>query len=405
MHGVMMKKRGIKFCKNINNSFKKVVVLLETEPKWGGEHQYALTLMRCLDKRDDNLELAAICGNRYWERWCRERRIRILDVPWPVLKMKEQRLHIRHPLFSRIYMMYITELGKWLRSEKVDAVLCTAQRTFIPNIGTKIIAPVHDLMHRYEGRFPEVKEDYESRELLFASKAKYAWCVLTDSKLGKKQFMESYSEYMGENTPHVVSLPYVISAHITECAEEYIDTPTKYVFYPAQFWQHKNHMNLIKAVHLLAGDIPDIHLILVGSEKNSMERIREYIFRHGLGGNITIKGFVSDGNITYLYRHAVAMIMPSYFGPTNIPPLEAMALGCPVAVSNKYAMPEQVGDAGLLFNPDSPEEIADCIRKLWTDAKLREEMIIKGYRRIQTWTEEDFMNRVLKAVDKCCENI
>ena len=69
--------------------------------------------------------------------------------------------------------------------------------------------------------------------------------------------------------------------------------------------------------------------------------------------------------------------MPSYFGPTNIPPLEAMALGCPVAVSNKYAMPEQVGDAGLLFDPDSPEEIAKCIKAMWLDDKLRQKMINK----------------------------
>ena len=101
-----------------------------------------------------------------------------------------------------------------------------------------------------------------------------------------------------------------------------------------------------------------------------------------MGKNVTIKGFVSDENITYLYRHAVGMIMPSYFGPTNIPPLEAMALGCPVAVSDKYAMPEQVGDAGLLFNPDSPKEIAECIRKMWCDEKLRQQMIKKGYERV-----------------------
>ena len=92
--------------------------------------------------------------------------------------------------------------------------------------------------------------------------------------------------------------------------------------------------------------------------------------------------------------------MPSYFGPTNIPPLEAMALGCPVAVSDKYAMPEQVGDAGLLFNPNSPKEIAECIRKLWCDNALRQNMIKKGYKRVCRWTQKEFGERLKMILDR-----
>ena len=92
------------------------------------------------------------------------------------------------------------------------------------------------------------------------------------------------------------------------------------------------------------------------------------------------------------------MVMPSYFGPTNIPPLEAMLLGCPVAVSDKYAMPEQVGNAGLLFNPDSPEEIASCIEKLWMDENLRERLKKLGYKRVKQWNKEKFNKRLLKVV-------
>ncbi len=92
--------------------------------------------------------------------------------------------------------------------------------------------------------------------------------------------------------------------------------------------------------------------------------------------------------------------MPSYFGPTNIPPLEAMALGCPVAVSRKYAMPEQVGKAGLLFDPDSPEEIAECIRTLWLDNKLRHKMQKYGTRRVQKWTNHEFGEKLCGIVNE-----
>ncbi|MCX4353392.1 MAG: glycosyltransferase family 1 protein [Lachnospiraceae bacterium] len=383
-----------------NKRKKKIVVLLDTDPTWGGEHQYALTLMECVKKADRNIEFQAVCGNRFWRQWCREHQIKIWDVSWPLLTEKEQRLHIKYPLYSRVYAMYMTQFGKRLNEERIDAVLCTTQGIFIPNIKPKVIAPVHDLMHRYEGRFPEVREGYENRELLFSSKAKYAWCVLTDSGLGKRQFAESYAAYIRKKVPHIVSLPYVVPKHILEIEEEFTDAPKKYVFYPAQFWQHKNHINLVKAIKILAAEVKDIHLVLVGSEKNNKKKIQKYIAEEKLEDYVTMKGFVSNGSLVYLYRHAVGMIMPSYFGPTNIPPLEAMALGCPVAVSNKYAMPEQVGAAGLLFNPDSPEEIAECIRKLWIDEALRQKMIKKGYRRIEKWTQEAFNNQFQKIINR-----
>ena len=198
-------------------------------------------------------------------------------------------------------------------------------------------------------------------------------------------------------------MPYIVPKHIWEISEEPIEVPDKYVFYPAQFWKHKNHINLIKAIQILKESIDDIHLVLTGSEKNCYKEIKRYISENNLQNNITIKGFVTNGNMTYLYRHAVGLVMPSYFGPTNIPPLEAMALGCPVAVSDKYAMPEQVGRAGLLFDPDSPEEIAGRIQKMWTDDELRKRMTEEGYRRIRQWTQEDFKNRLFKVMDRCLQ--
>lgn len=371
---------------------KKIAVYLNSEPEWGGQHQYTVVLMECLAKLND-IDILAICNNQYWRSWCRKHQIKVWNIAWPDLTEEVKKYHLKCPVFSWIYSIYMTRLGKGIRKEKINAVVCTTQGSFVPNLGIKVIAPVHDLMHRYESVFPEVREEYEIREVLLSAKARYTWCILTDSKLGKKQFIESYSKYIKRRT-HIVSLPFVTQKNDKESIEEFIETPKKYVFYPAQFWQHKNHINLVKAVNLLVKEIPDIHLILVGSEKNGLKKIQQYIREHELEKHVTIKGFVSDGNIIYLYKHAVGLIMPSYFGPTNIPPLEAMALGCPVAVSNKYAMPEQVGEAGLLFDPDSPKEIAECIRKIWFDDNLRQEMIRKGYQRIQKWNMEAFAEKL-----------
>ena len=378
---------------------KKIVAVLDTEPQYGGEHQYAVTMMECLLRMKD-IEILSICGSRFWRKWCRGNGVRSLDAAWYYFTEREQRRHLRFPTYSRICCIYAEPLGKLLRKERVVAVLMARQALFVPNLGIKVIAPVHDLMHRYEGRFPEVSRDYDAREQVFSSQARYAWCILTDSKTGKRQFAESYAQYMRRGLPHIASLPFIVPKYITENKEEAIAVPPRYIFYPAQLWQHKNHLNLLRAIGMLVDEIADIHLVLAGAEKNNLKKINGYITENKLQEHVTITGFVDEGNIIYLYRHAVGMVMPSYFGPTNIPPLEAMALGCPVAVSNKYAMPEQVGDAGLLFDPDSPEEIADCIRRMWRDDMLRQEMIRKGYEQMGKWTEIQFHRKLSHILGK-----
>jgi glycosyltransferase involved in cell wall biosynthesis len=94
------------------------------------------------------------------------------------------------------------------------------------------------------------------------------------------------------------------------------------------------------------------------------------------------------------------MVMPTYYGPTNIPPMEAFVAGCPVAISGIYGMPDQVGDAALLFNHDSVEEIADCIRRLWTDDRLCAELAEKGRRRAANWGQQQFNQRLREIIAK-----
>ena len=74
-------------------------------------------------------------------------------------------------------------------------------------------------------------------------------------------------------------------------------------------------------------------------------------------------------------------------------------LGCPVAVSGIYAMPESIGDAGLLCDPNSADAIADAIRRLWTDDALCAELVEKGRVRAEAWGPADFDRRLAEIVD------
>ena len=265
------------------------------------------------------------------------------------------------------------------------------------------LVTIHDLMHRYEPRFPEVSEKGERRrrEREFSNICKWAKGILVDSEVGRRQVMESY----GLDASRIHVLPYIPPKYIySHDASEDFDSlctlPKKYIFYPAQFWEHKNHERLIRAVGRLKREIPDLKLVLSGSKKNAYDSIRNLVRDLNLTDDIFFLGYVPDRDMLELYRRARALVIPTFFGPTNIPPLEAFIVGCPVAVSGIYGMPEQVGDAALLFDPKSVAEIAECIRKLWTDDELCTVLAAKGRQKAALWGEKQFNEKLRNVIER-----
>jgi glycosyltransferase involved in cell wall biosynthesis len=132
------------------------------------------------------------------------------------------------------------------------------------------------------------------------------------------------------------------------------------------------------------------------------------ISEYALENEVKILGYVSNDEMYSLYKEAMALTFVSMIGPTNIPPLEAMWVGCPVIVSNKYAMPEQVGDAGLVIDPLDPQDIAEKILMIRNDRALRTELIRKGHEQSARWGQEEFASRLeeimLSVLSKDIEN-
>ncbi len=260
---------------------------------------------------------------------------------------------------------------------------------------------VHDLMHRYEPQFPEVSEngEYERREKHYSAMCRWANGVLVDSEVGRDQLVESYAI----DPNKVFVLPFIAPNYMSQenspdGFEQRYQLPDKYLFYPAQFWQHKNHQRLIKALDRLT-DLPEIQLVLVGAKKNGYLALIDLIKQLDLSHRVHFLGYVPDQDMPELYRRARAMIMPTFFGPTNIPPLEAFSVGCPAAVSRIYGMPKQVGDAALLFDPKSVQEIAITIRRLWTDDSLCSVLSNNGKLRVAAWGRSQFNFRLADIIE------
>jgi glycosyltransferase involved in cell wall biosynthesis len=211
--------------------------------------------------------------------------------------------------------------------------------------------------------------------------------------VGKRQVIESYAAQ-----PELLhELPFVAPSCLDGEVAPYdgpIPLPEKFLFYPAQFWAHKNHHSLIRALAMLRSRIPDIKLVCAGAAKNGFPAVHRLVEELGLSDHVLFLGYVPERQMPALYLRARALVMPTFFGPTNIPPLEAMKIGCPAAVSNIYAMPEQTKGAALLFDPSSVEEIALAISRLWEDVDLCRTLVAKGLEVSNGWTTAHFAERL-----------
>jgi len=292
-----------------------------------------------------------------------------------------------------------------LVSARCDLWICPNHERYSFRARVPAVGTVHDLMHRYESRFPEVSEngEFEAREFHFRETCRWARGVIVDSETGAHQVAESY----GIDPAKVYVLPYIAPGYILDRATSaQADVPSdpglpdKFFFYPAQFYRHKNHSNLIAAVSRMRDAHPDVRLVLVGArDRNGYDELILQVRSLGLEQNVLFRGYVSDEDMPALYMRARALVMPTYFGPTNIPQLEAFALGCPVATSRIYGIPEQVGDAALLFDPSSVDEIHDSLVRLWTDDALCAKLAARGREHSRRWARPQFRARVRQIVE------
>jgi len=175
----------------------------------------------------------------------------------------------------------------------------------------------------------------------------------------------------------------------------------EYLFYPAQFWAHKNHVNLLYGLKLLHEKYDTkISLVLVGSDKGNLSYIQKMIMALDLSNYVHILGFVNQDEIIDLYKNALALTFVSFFGPDNLPPLEAFALGCPVIAARIPGAEEQLSDAALFVDPKNPEEIAHAIYQLYSDKKLHDKITQKGFLRAAEWRRGDYIRAVFSLLDE-----
>jgi glycosyltransferase involved in cell wall biosynthesis len=273
---------------------------------------------------------------------------------------------------------------------------------------------ISSLPHKYYPK-PPIGPPLKTRfvwNTVVKNASKYSVLSTVDSERG----MEDLNKYYGVSKDKIRIIPHIPSGYIyenrdmdLETADKILDKvnlPDKFIFYPAQFVNGKNHIRLLNALKLIEQQYKiKIPLVLAGSVNESYKDVMETIKSLKMVDQVVYPGYVSDKEIAALYKKAAALVYPSLFGPTNLPPLEAMIMGTPVACSNLFAMPEQVGDAALLFDPFSIEDIAEKIRTIWVDENLSAKLIKKGYEKIKDLTQHNYAMQWERTIQDALDRI
>jgi glycosyltransferase involved in cell wall biosynthesis len=265
---------------------------------------------------------------------------------------------------------------------------------------------VFDVEHARQPWFPEVSADgeWERRERYFARHILKATRVIVPNEAGREQIVHHFRI----NPERVLCLGHPTPAFALEAGGEEPSSRERverfgiggrYLFYPAQFWAHKNHATLFDTLAVLLRDGGEPYeLALAGSDKGQLSHVRDLAREAGVSERVHFLGFVENEDLVALYQHAHALTYLSFFGPENLPPLEAFALGCPVVAADVPGARDQLGDAALLVPPVEPLRIAGAIRSL-EEPKLRSDLIERGRERAERMTPEAYVRGVIEFLD------
>lgn len=262
-----------------------------------------------------------------------------------------------------------------------------------------IITTVHDLnLLRIDSN------DMDPRVLRFKQKVfrkllqtitKRSRYIITPSEYTKKDLLE----FQNKPSDKVIVTP--------EGSEKFDSRPEvvdrykgrQYIMYVGRAESYKNNRTMIKAHQRLLAKNPDLRLVIVGKKDkqrlDDMKWVKENDY-----ANVDFVGFMSDGQLAWLYQNCQAYVFPSFMEGFGLPPLEAMQYGAPVVSSDATCLPEVLGDAALYFNPLYEKDMSNKIQTVISDKKLREEMIAKGNKQVNKYSWKKMAEQTLEVYNR-----
>ncbi|MEZ5290874.1 MAG: glycosyltransferase family 1 protein [Vicinamibacterales bacterium] len=175
-------------------------------------------------------------------------------------------------------------------------------------------------------------------------------------------------------------------AHLARIRADY-DLPEHYLLFVGHLYPQKNFPVLVRALGQVKDEIPHT-LLVAGRPRYKFEADLALIAELGLQDRVVFLNYVPNDDLPSLYRMADAFVYPSLYESFGLAQLEAMACDCPVIGANAGAIPEVTAGAALIFDPHSPDDLAQAIRRVTGDPAVRADLVAKGAVRVRDFTWE-----------------
>lgn len=269
-------------------------------------------------------------------------------------------------------------------------------------MASKTVVTVHDLIHL---KFPQYWPSMAARayaRFFFYHVVPKAQAILTVSENTKRDLINMLSIPENRITVTYNAVDHERFARANPLCEEafkQLGLPSEYFLYIGNMKEFKNVERLVQAYRELQNRRKDCPvLVLVG---------RNFIpgFDHIISKTLGVRwlGKISRDLLPSLYQNALAFLFPSLYEGFGLPPLEAMASGTPVMCSNSASLPEVVGNAALLINPESTDDMISAMERLIEDSALRKELSAKGLKQAAQFSWERMANQTLQIYQQCLD--
>jgi len=379
---------------NNNNSLRVCLDARLQDGIAGGIQQFIIGLASGLDKLpdgDENYYFLCYPGSDQWLKSHLQNRCKIIysnqSVP---LRLRIEQIARPLPFGTALLKKIIVLLGnpllklpesdRTIESMGASVMHFTHQQAF----RTKVPSIYHpwDLQHFH---IPEYFTEHQrlTRDFKYRNFCDQAQMVSVGSTWMKKELINHFN--LDPSKVKIVPIAPPVDAYSIPSEKDLEKTRRNlhlsepFLFYPAQTWAHKNHLVLIRALSLLQEKHNFRPLLVCSGEKNDYFPIlNKELKKLQMTSQVKFLGFISPNEIQCLYRLCRLMVFPSKYEGWGLPVTEALRIGAPIACSRLRILMEQAGDASLYFDPENPQELADTIYRLWTDAELRKKLSLKG---------------------------
>ena len=350
-------------------------------PQMSGVGRYLISLSRALRDLADDMS---------FELWLQED----LSIDHPARKLNSDNFQVRV-----LPVKHMSLTGQW--QIPFEAARSRADLLHFPHFDLpwatpgRIVATIHDLKYiAHPEFFPQYDETKRlAMQLLMSFTCRRAQLIICVSKWTAQDLHTRMGVPMDKirPVPHGVDERFFQASppEVIQDLRQRYDLPGPFILCVGERRPHKNLIGLLKAFALFKRltDQP-YQLIIAGRSYADYKEPEKITRQFGLSESVRFLDYVADFDLPILYQAAEAFILLSYYEGFGLPILEAMASGTPVVASNCTALPEVVGEAGLLVEPDDPDQAANALHQIVSGGEKREQLVTLGKERAGQFTWE-----------------